>query len=133
MDPIKLRFFMEICEKENKYIRIQEKFIPSLSSKPITGKFYAKHDAVSFDEIPEDYLKLIERKENSVPRDRYSFPPPTANMDYGWFTEPLIPRSKDPRLHFATKGSDFLKTELKLRHLNRGLPVTKFVGVPFRS
>lgn len=81
MDPIKLRFFTEIYEKENRNIRIQEKFIPSLSSKPITGKFYAKHDVLSLDEIIEDYLKLIERKENSVPRDRYSFPPPTANME----------------------------------------------------
>ena len=81
MDPIKLRLLTERYEKENRNIKIQEKFIPSLTSKPITGKFYAKHDALFLDEIPEEYLKIVERKENYRPRDRYSFPPPTANME----------------------------------------------------
>lgn len=54
-------------------------------------------------------------------------------FSYGWFNEPLIYRSKDPRLQFARKGNKFIKTEQIIRYLNRGLPVSKFVGIPFKS
>ena len=81
MDPTKIRFLSEIFEKENRNIKIQEKFIPSLRTKPVTGKFYAKHDALTLEEVPEEYVKLIKRKEEAIPKDLYSYPAPTANME----------------------------------------------------
>ncbi|XP_076754279.1 nuak family kinase 1 [Xylocopa sonorina] len=57
----------------------------------------------------------------------------TEQARYGWFTVPLIPRTNDPRLRFPKKESDFIGNELKIRHVQRGLPSEKFSGIPFRK
>ncbi|XP_015586394.1 uncharacterized protein LOC107263569 [Cephus cinctus] len=133
MDPNKLRFYTEKNEKENRNITLVEEFIPMPQSKSVTKKFYAKHDVIAISEIPPEYIQIIERYAALTPKDIYSYKPPTVNMDYGWFTKPLIPRSLDPRLHFPKKLCDFIENELKLRQLNKGVPVKKFVGVPFKA
>ncbi|XP_047356468.1 uncharacterized protein LOC124951708 [Vespa velutina] len=133
MDPIKLRFYVERYEKESRTLKLQEKFVLTDQIKSLTGKFYARHDAVSLFDIPEEYIKFIERRTALKPKDIYKFRPPSVNMEYGWFIKPLIPRSFDPRLHFAKKGCDFIKKELYQRHLQKGLPVERFTGVPFKT
>ncbi|KAK2586555.1 hypothetical protein KPH14_011443 [Odynerus spinipes] len=133
MDPIKLRFYAERYEKENRTLKLQEKFSLTTQTKSLTGKFYARHDAISSFDIPDEYIKFIERHTALTPKDIYVFRPPAVNMEYGWFTKPLIPRSKDPRLQFARRNCDFIKKELHQRHLHKGLPVERFTGVPFKT
>lgn len=52
---------------------------------------------------------------------------------YGFFTQNLIEKLQDERLHFPRNTADFIKTELVIRHSNKGMPVVKFTGVPFKS
>jgi len=52
---------------------------------------------------------------------------------YGWFTTSLISVSKDPRLRFSKKQSDFVTNELVRRKLQKGLLEKKFAGLPFRT
>ncbi|XP_012064259.1 PREDICTED: uncharacterized protein LOC105627584 [Atta cephalotes] len=131
-DPVKLRFYLERYRKENKLINVRETFVPTIYVKPLTGKFYAKHDVFSPSDVREDDINLIKRME-MIPTDIYSFRPPTVNMEYGWFTTLLIPISKDPRLRFSRKQSDFITNELLRRKLQKGLPEKPFFGVPFKT
>ncbi|XP_053994301.1 uncharacterized protein LOC128884736 [Hylaeus volcanicus] len=131
MNPIKLRFYTERYEKEKKYHQIQEKFVAIARTKALTGKFYAKHDVIPASEVRREYVDLITKRFVSTPKDVYSFRPPTVNMEYGWFSEPLIPRTVDPRLQFPRRETDFIANELRIRHVQRGLPVDKFIGIPF--
>lgn len=52
---------------------------------------------------------------------------------YGWFTVPLVPVTKDPRLRFSRKYADFVLNEVTRRKLLGGLPEEKFIGVPFKT
>ncbi|XP_043490483.1 uncharacterized protein LOC122516605 [Polistes fuscatus] len=133
MDPVKLRFYAERYEKENRILKLQEQFVLTTHTKSLTGKFYARHDAVSSFDIPEEYIEFIERRTALTPKNIYTFRPPSVNMEYGWFTKLLIPISNDPRLNFVKKGCDFIKKELYQRHLQKGLPVKRFTGVPFKT
>ncbi|KAL6257326.1 hypothetical protein P5V15_010901 [Pogonomyrmex californicus] len=132
-NPIKLRFYIERYEKENKLISVQETFVATVRTKSLTGKFYAKHDVFSPSDAREEDINLIKRQTEMAPKDIYSFRPPTVNMEYGWFTTPLVSIRKDPRLRFSRKRSDFIANELVRRKLQKGLPEKKFVGVPFRT
>ncbi|XP_076162367.1 uncharacterized protein LOC143144150 [Ptiloglossa arizonensis] len=129
-NPAKLRFYTERYEKENKYLQLREQFVPIPRTEPLTGKFYAKHDTISASEVRPEYVDLIEKRFVAVPRDLYPRGPPTVNMEYGWFSEPLPPTT-DPKLRFPRKRTDFVSGELRMRHLHRGLPVEKFTGIPF--
>ncbi|XP_017798420.1 PREDICTED: uncharacterized protein LOC108579402 [Habropoda laboriosa] len=131
MNPIKLRFYTERFEKERKYFRLQEEFVAIGRAKPLTGKFYAKHQVIPVSEVRQEYVDLIVKRQNLSPKDIYTFRPPTVNMEYGWFAEPFIPRTDDSRLRFPIEQSDFIGNELRIRHLQKGLPVEKFTGVPF--
>ncbi|XP_050453111.1 uncharacterized protein LOC126852383 [Cataglyphis hispanica] len=131
MNPVKLRFYKERYEKENKLTSVRETFMPTIRTKSLTGKFYAKHDVIPSWDIRKDDFDLIKRQE-MTPKDIYSFRPPTINMEYGWFSAPLIPFTKDPRLRFTKKQSDFITHELARRKLQR-IPEKKFVGVPFKT
>lgn len=51
---------------------------------------------------------------------------------YGWFTDLLVPRSTDSRLQFPRKQSDIIRRELRIRILQKALPVEKFTGIPFK-
>jgi len=79
-DPVKLRFYLERYRKENKLINVRETFVPTIYVKPLTGKFYAKHDVFSPSDVREDDINLIKRME-MIPTDIYSFRPPTVNME----------------------------------------------------
>lgn len=58
----------------------------------------------------------------------------TNNFDrYGWFSVPLVPITKDPRLRFSRKPADFVVIELVRRKLQKGLPHKRFAGVPFKT
>ncbi|XP_046743256.1 uncharacterized protein LOC124409585 [Diprion similis] len=133
MDPIKLRFYVEKYAKENRETKLVETFYATPKNRSITGKFYAKHEAITSMNAPQEYIDLIAKSVSYVPKDIYKYRPPAVNMDYGWFTEPLIPRSKDPRLYFPAKQCDFIKNELLIRHQNKGVPEEKFKGVPFKT
>ncbi|XP_012535445.1 uncharacterized protein LOC105836158 [Monomorium pharaonis] len=133
INPIKLRFYIERYEKENKLINVRETFVPTIRTKPLTVKMYAKHDVFSSSDVREDDINLIKRQMEMISKDIYSFRPPVVNMEYGWFTESLIPVMKDPRLRFSRKQSDFVANELLRRKLQKGLPEKRFVGVPFRT
>lgn len=84
MDPKKLRFYEEICKKENQNTVIYENFTLTFTTKPLTAKFYARHDAISNDYRKEN-LNEITRRIALTPKDVYTFPPPTVNMQ--WVTE----------------------------------------------
>ncbi|XP_015113140.1 uncharacterized protein LOC107038510 [Diachasma alloeum] len=131
MDPIKRLFYTEQYKKQNRNIKLVEEFIPLPKKKSVTPKFYSKYEGLGSEEAPAEYIKLIERFTEWVPQDIYTYEPPTANMDYGWFSQPLIPRSTDPRLHFPLKQCDVVKTEIRIRDTDKGLPREKFVGTPF--
>ncbi|KYN00298.1 PREDICTED: uncharacterized protein LOC108776027 [Cyphomyrmex costatus] len=133
INPVKLRFYIERYRKENKLINVRETFVPTTYTKSLTGKFYAKHDAFSPLDVRQDDINLIKRQMQMIPTDIYSFRPPTVNMEYGWFAASLIPISKDPRLLFSRKQSDFVTNELLRRKLQKGLPEKRFSGVPFRT
>ncbi|GAB1859697.1 hypothetical protein CAJAP_00776 [Camponotus japonicus] len=132
MNPVKLRFYKERYERENKLISVRETFTPTIRTKSLTGKFYAKHDVIPPWDIRQEDVDLIKRQE-LTPKDIYSFRPPAVNMEYGWFPAPLIPITRDPRLRFPKKQSDFVTYELARRKLHKGLPEKKFAGVPFRT
>ncbi|EFN66409.1 hypothetical protein EAG_07767 [Camponotus floridanus] len=131
MNPAKLRFYKERYERENKLISVRETFTPTIRTKSLTGKFYAKHDVIPPWEIRQEDVDLIKRQE-MTPKNIYSFRPPAVNMEYGWFSAPLIPITRDLRLRFPRKQSDFVTYELA-RKLHKGLPEKKFAGVPFRT
>ncbi|XP_043482458.1 uncharacterized protein LOC122511350 [Leptopilina heterotoma] len=81
MDPLKLRFLTERYKKESRFITLIGEFKPSIRSKPVTGKFYAKHDALLIENVPEDFIKFIIKKKNATPKDFHSYPPPSINME----------------------------------------------------
>ncbi|XP_058794407.1 uncharacterized protein LOC131666064 [Phymastichus coffea] len=133
LNPKKLKFLTEKYEKENSNLKLQEEFIALPGLNPISGKFYAKHEALSSDDDPPvDYVNLVKRSASSIPKDHYQFPPPCVNMQYGWFNEPLIARSMDKRLYFPITQCDFIKQEIYIREMQKTLPENKFEGVPFR-
>ncbi|KAL0126501.1 hypothetical protein PUN28_005097 [Cardiocondyla obscurior] len=68
-----------------------------------------------------------------VPKDVYSFRPPTVNMEYGWFAVPLVPVAQDPRLRFSRKQFDFIANELVRKKLQKRLPEMKSTGIPFKT
>lgn len=80
-NPIKLRFYLERYEKEKKFIKVYEKFTPNVRAKPLTGKFYARHDILSAADIKEEYVNLIARHKEMTPKEIYSFRPPSVNME----------------------------------------------------
>lgn len=82
MNPIKLRFYTELYEKENRHIKLQEKFVPIARTTPLTGKFYARHEVIPLSEVRQDYVDLIARRTILLPTDIYTFRPPTVNMEY---------------------------------------------------
>ncbi|CAL1681340.1 unnamed protein product [Lasius platythorax] len=132
-NPAKLRFYTERYERESKLTSVRETFAPAIRTKSLTGKFYAKHDVIPPWDVREDDVEFIRRRE-MTPKDIYSFRPPAVNMEYGWFSAPLIPISRDPRLRFSRKQSDFVTRELARRKLQvGGLPERKFAGIPFRT
>ncbi|CAL7952511.1 unnamed protein product [Xylocopa violacea] len=125
MNPLKLRFYTERYEKENKFFRLHEKFSAVARTKPVTGKFYARHDTSQ-----DDHLSGTVGKRPAT--DIYTSKPATVNSEYGWFSEPLIPPTNDTRLRFPRKEADFIANELRIRRIQRGLPADKFTGIPFR-
>ncbi|XP_057318704.1 uncharacterized protein LOC130663475 [Microplitis mediator] len=130
MDYNKLNFYTEKYNKDNRNIKIVETFVPVIKEKPITGKFYSKYDS-GVGKVEEKFIKLIERRTEMVPKDIYPYKPPTANMEYGWFSEPLVPRSKDPRLYFPLKQSDVVKTEMRIRQVDNNF--RKSTGATFKT
>ncbi|KAM0733889.1 hypothetical protein ACS0PU_012254 [Formica fusca] len=132
MNPVKLRFYKERYERENKLTNVRETFTPTIRTKPLTGKFYAKHDIIPLWDVRKDDIELIKRQE-MTPKDIYSFRPPAVNMEYGWYSAPLIPITRDPRLRFSRKQSDFVTHELARRKLQRSPLERKFAGVPFKT
>lgn len=80
MNPVKLRFYKERYEKESKLTSVRETFTPTIRTKSLTGKFYAKHDVIPSWDIRKDDLDLIKRQEMTA-KDIYSFRPPTFNME----------------------------------------------------
>lgn len=81
MNPNKLRFLTERYEKENMGLKLQEKFIALPGLKAVSGKFYAKHDVLLSDNVPEEYVDLVKRLASTTPKDNFDFPPPSANME----------------------------------------------------
>lgn len=81
INPIKLRFYIERYERENKLISVRETFVPTTRIKSLAGKFYAKHDVFSPSDVREDDINLIKRQTEMTPKDVYSFRPPTVNME----------------------------------------------------
>lgn len=81
VNPIKLRFYLEIYEKERKLRNVRETFVPTTRTKSLTGKFYAKHDVFSPLDVKEDDINLIKRQTEMIPKDVYSFRPPAVNME----------------------------------------------------
>ncbi|KAJ8666843.1 hypothetical protein QAD02_008505 [Eretmocerus hayati] len=126
MNPLKLRFLTERYEKELLGLKLQEEFIALPGQTPVSGKFYAKHDAPLPNHVaPAEYIKIVQRSTSVTPKENYDFPPPCVNMEYGWFIEPLIPRSRDPRLHFPLSQCDFIKTEIYIREMQKKMPKPK--------
>jgi hypothetical protein len=80
MNSKKIKFLKEKYEKESKGIRFQEEFIALPGLKPISGKFYAKHDVISKDQAPTEFLNVVKRCISSTPKDNFKFPPPCINM-----------------------------------------------------
>ena len=80
-NPVKLRFYLERYEKENKLVSLQETFVPTARTKALTGKFYAKHDVLSATDVRQDDVDLIKRRTEMTPKDVHSYPPPAVNME----------------------------------------------------
>lgn len=81
INPMKLRFYLERYRKENELINVRETFVPTTRIKSLTGKFYAKHDVFSPSDVRKDDIHLIKRQTEMIPKDIYSFRPPTVNME----------------------------------------------------
>lgn len=62
-------------------MNVRETFMPTTRTKPLTGKFYAKHDVFSPSDVKADVIYLIKRQTEMIPKDIYSFRPPTVNME----------------------------------------------------
>lgn len=83
MDYNKLLFYTEKYNKDNKNVKIFENFVPVIKEKPITGKFYSKYESSEVDssKVKEEYIKFIERRTEMLPKEIYSYKPPTVNME----------------------------------------------------
>ncbi|KZC08695.1 NUAK family SNF1-like kinase 1 [Dufourea novaeangliae] len=56
----------------------------------------------------------------------------TERRRYGWFVDTSTSPTNDPRLRFPRTKTDFVANELEIRFVQRGLPVEKFTGIPFK-
>lgn len=81
MDPIKLRFYIEKYAKENRDIKLIETFNASPKNKSITGKFYAKHEAITSMDAPQEYVELLAKAQSYAPKKIYKYRPPAVNME----------------------------------------------------
>ncbi|XP_066597210.1 uncharacterized protein [Prorops nasuta] len=131
MDPRMIRTLTERYEKEKRFIRLQEEFVLASLTKPLTGKFYARHDAADSSNVHQRYLDFILRRDYQTPKDLYSFRPPCLNMEYGWYPTTLLPKTSDVRFHFPRRQSDFISKEIQIKKYEQKLGTEKFHGVPF--
>lgn len=80
INPAKFRFYTEKYEKENRNLQLFENFKPSSHAVPVTGKFYARHDALDKIDPPDEYITLLKKKSVMLPTEIYSYHPPSMNM-----------------------------------------------------
>lgn len=81
MNPLKIRFYTERIEKDNKNIQLFSTYAPPSKLETITGKFYARHDSSSTITPPDEFVRMIEKRKSLRPNQIYEYEPPCVNME----------------------------------------------------
>lgn len=74
--------FKERLNKEKKFLKISENFIPDVRSAPMTSKFWSKYDQFELEsnEKTEENLRLIEKSIVTGPKDIFQEPMTESQM-----------------------------------------------------
>lgn len=75
-------YFKERLNRENKFFKVSENFIPDVRSAPMTSKFWSKYDQYDLEsnEKTEENLKLIEKSIVNGPKDIFTEPMTESQM-----------------------------------------------------
>ncbi|XP_050524438.1 uncharacterized protein LOC126896048 [Daktulosphaira vitifoliae] len=104
----------EHYKKEKLFQNVYTTFRPNLKVSPITGKFYAYHEATINKGNPhEHYLQLLALAKLLGPKNKYDSPK-TENQKYGWFETTFTPRNKNILL-FPRVETPEIKLEIILK------------------
>lgn len=83
LDPAKFKLLSERYEKENRNVKLVEEFVESYQEAPITGKFYARHEAITIPEhIPDEYVGLVEKIDEEINYKHSSIPPRPSTVNH---------------------------------------------------
>ncbi|KAK9512913.1 hypothetical protein O3M35_001224 [Rhynocoris fuscipes] len=72
--PFKTTLLIEAAKREKKYFKVYQEFRPNPAGRSLTPKFYARHEYLESEEIPEEYVELIRIHTSRLPQDRASYP-----------------------------------------------------------
>lgn len=119
----------EAFEREKNYFTLFENYRRNYKLRPITAKFYSKHEGFAPVGEYKVTVEEINQHISAGPKERHRRPE-TTNHEYGWYSEPLLKINvKDRRLSHPRMGHDFIRHSLQVQKDNR--TKEKFIGVPF--
>lgn len=80
-------------EKEQKFFKFYDSFVPDGRKIRLVGKFYSRHDEHDFTPARPEFIEMIRKYKVALPREKYS-EPITESHNYGWHDKPLIVQDK---------------------------------------
>ncbi|VVC25284.1 FAM183 family [Cinara cedri] len=120
---------VELYKKEKQFQKVYTEFRPNLKVSPVTGKFYARHEANANQGEPNyHYVKLLAQVKSLGPKNKFPSPV-TENQRYGWYETTLIPMSEN-QLHYPHIDAPEIKLDLILKENYKN--EVPFTGVPFK-
>ncbi|XP_052901060.1 uncharacterized protein LOC128307324 [Anopheles moucheti] len=129
-------FEKELINRQNRYIRLYDSFLPSLKRVPIAIKFWSKYDSTAAGRsgLPnfDHYCALVEKTIAEGPRDRYP-EPITESQCYGWYFEPVYRyEGRDIHLLYHPKKRSPITLVGEKINADRITQRPRFTGVPFK-
>ncbi|XP_050425170.1 uncharacterized protein LOC126836121 [Adelges cooleyi] len=86
---------VELYKKEKQFQKVYTTFRPNLKVSPITGKFYARHEATADQGEPKEHFILLLAQAKTLGSKNKYFSPKTENQKYGWYDKTFLPRTQD--------------------------------------
>lgn len=76
--PLPYSYVKEQINRQNKFIYVFDTYQPDATKKPVTSKFWTKHEAATVkpgqETQLENYKKMVQQDLLGVPKDRYPQP-----------------------------------------------------------
>ncbi|XP_008181497.1 protein FAM183A-like isoform X2 [Acyrthosiphon pisum] len=120
---------VELYKKEKQFQKVYTTFRPNLKAPPVTGKFYARHEAnVNQGEPNDHYIELLAQAKSLGPKNKFPSPK-TENQRYGWHDKSFIPRNEDI-LMFPHVEAPEIKLDIILKQNYKN--EVPFSGIPFK-